>query len=225
MACEIQTHKKSPPSTQNRIVMTQRTSTKVSFANVEIREYARCLGNNPTLHHDGPSLSIDWKYKCKRTVSLDQYEQMKDKRSQTRALLHQKPLSFSSKKLQRLSGPIRWRIIQEHTKCTKEEIDANIEASYQTDRERQLCFENQDFEAIHIVLESTERKLRRFRQRLTKSYKQAKDHHKHQQQKQQRSKWNQISPVGPEMSPKNEFDTHNKSTKQVMKIKQRGLRI
>ena len=152
------------------------TTTKVSFGNVAIREYARCLGNNPTLSHDGPSLSIDWKYKCKRTVSLDEYEQMKEKRNHTQVMLHQKPLSFSARNFESLSGPIRWRIIREHTKCTNEEIQSNIEESYQADRQRQLCYENQGFEAFHIMLESAQRKLCRFHNKPRKGFSAAQPH-------------------------------------------------
>ena len=141
--------------------MTNRTNTKVSFTTVEIREYARCLGNNPTMYHDGPSLSIDWTYECKRTISLDEYEHNKARKAQTQLLLHQ--LACSDKQsFQSLPGCMRWKIIQEHTNCTDDEILANMKESYKTDQQRQLCFENQDLEVFHVMLESGQRKLRRF---------------------------------------------------------------
>lgn len=108
-------------------------------------------------------------------MSLDKYEEMKDRRYQTQVLLHQKPVKVSSMNCESLSGSIRWRIAREHTECTDDEIRSNIEDSYQTDRQRQLCFENQDLEAVHIVLESAQRKLRRFGQRAMVHFHQTKD--------------------------------------------------
>ena len=170
------------------------TTTKVSFSNVEIREYDRCLGNNPTSYHDGPSLSIDWNYKCRPAITLDEYEQIKDKKYHTQVMLHQKSLTCSSKNIQSLSGPIRYRIIRDHTQCTDDEIQSNIQESHQADRQRQLCLENQDFEVFHIVMESAQRKLGRFGQRVMMRVQKGRTR-KQRQGKPRWSRRNQICPV------------------------------
>ena len=47
----------------------QRNKT-LSFGTVEVREYARCLGDHPSASSDGPSLSLDWIYISRGTMSF-----------------------------------------------------------------------------------------------------------------------------------------------------------
>ena len=130
-------------------------SSKVSFGKVEVREYARCLGNHPTTFHDGPSLSIDWDYKVKLVIDVDEYEQSK----------HNSDNTNPNREIDIIPGKIRLRILRDHTDCTDEDIFLNILECKHTDHKRQMCVENQDMECFHILLESAQRKFRRFRQR------------------------------------------------------------
>jgi len=45
----------------------------VSFANVQVREYDLCLGDNPSVSTGAP-VSLDWSYKHESSCSLDEYE-------------------------------------------------------------------------------------------------------------------------------------------------------
>lgn len=46
----------------------------ISFGNVEIREYDRTVGVNPSCSDGGPALDLDWTYREKAPTSIDNYE-------------------------------------------------------------------------------------------------------------------------------------------------------
>lgn len=58
---------------------TNSTSSSVSFENITIREYAVCIGDNPSCSSGAP-ISIDWNYEEKATVPVELYEQHKPPR-------------------------------------------------------------------------------------------------------------------------------------------------
>ena len=62
---------KKPPS----IIGVQRSSSlrKVSFGHVDLREYRRIAGDNPSVS-DGCPLAIGWEYNCRGKVDIDSYE-------------------------------------------------------------------------------------------------------------------------------------------------------
>ena len=170
--------------TSSVITANEKSQSKVSFGNVEIREYARCLGNNPTTIHDGPSLSIDWHYSPSRVVDLDRYEHFKS----TTKHANSDPLDV-------VPGYQRVRIIREHTDCTDEEIELNVHECYLTDRQRYLCLESQELEVFHIAIENFQRKCRRFRQRMGKRNKKTRGEKKHQRQQQPTSMKTRVFPT------------------------------
>ena len=128
---------------------------RVSFGNVEVREYARCLGDHPTMHQDGPSLSIDWDYMTTNLIDLEKYEQTKPSKSAFRKVPH-------------VSGRRRRQILQEHTDCTEEELSRNVEECCEVEFQRQICIEDQEYEWIQVLLESAGRKSRRLGRRMRK---------------------------------------------------------
>jgi hypothetical protein len=119
----------------------------VSFDNVEIREYARCLGNNPSTTH-GPSLSLDWCYASMGMISLDDYEKSRPPRRRTDEM--------------QMPGFLRETILKQHTKCSKKEISESVKAIQVARHQRQMCLAVQEFEQWHVGLESLKRKFRRW---------------------------------------------------------------
>lgn len=67
----------APPVNSNKSMLVKPRShkTKVSFSNVEVRQYERILGDNPAVSC-GPPISIGWNYLEERTVRvpIDDYE-------------------------------------------------------------------------------------------------------------------------------------------------------
>jgi hypothetical protein len=125
----------------------------VSFDQVEIREYALCLGNNPATTH-GPPLSIDWDYNEAGTFGLEEYETTRPPRRITQGM--------------KVPGVVREEMLLDQTDVTKEQINATI-AAIQVDRQRrQICVAMQEFEEWHIPLETIRRRLRRFQKGISK---------------------------------------------------------
>jgi hypothetical protein len=120
----------------------------VSFDNVEIREYARCLGNNPATTN-GPSLSLDWCYAKMGTINLDDYELTRPPRRRMDEM--------------HTSGVQRLTILKEHTKCSKNDISESVEAIQIARHKRLMCVAMQEFEHWHVGLESLKRKVKRWR--------------------------------------------------------------
>jgi hypothetical protein len=120
----------------------------VSFDNVEIREYARCLGNNPATTN-GPSLSLDWCYAKMETINLEDYEKSRLPRRRTDEML--------------MPGVLRETILKQHTKCSKNDISESVKAIQSARHQRQMCVAMQEFEHWHVGLESLKRKFRRWR--------------------------------------------------------------
>jgi len=58
-----------------------RQNYKVHFGTVGIRQYERCLGDNPACSVGAP-VSIGWKYRCLTPVSVDQYEESANSREE-----------------------------------------------------------------------------------------------------------------------------------------------
>ena len=94
----------------------------VSFGKVEVRVCERVLGDNPACH-DGPSLSIGWKYETKQQVELDTWEKKRSKERRS----HDKLLLSADKreKIAKRSG------------FSKEEIQKNVETVAKHARRRE----------------------------------------------------------------------------------------
>jgi hypothetical protein len=120
----------------------------VSFNNVEIREYARCLGNHPSTT-SGPSLSLDWCYAKIGTINLEDYEKGRPPRRRTGEM--------------QMPGVLREIILQQHTECSKKDISESVKVIQSARHQRQMCVAMQEFEHWHVGLESLKRKFRRWR--------------------------------------------------------------
>ena len=131
--------------TTNNILLSKRV---VSFDNVEIREYARCLGNNPATTH-GPSLSLDWCYANMETINLEDYEKIRPPRRKAAEM--------------QIPGVLRETILKQHTECSKNDISESVKAIQSVRHQRQMCVAMQEFEYWHVGLESLKRKFRRWR--------------------------------------------------------------
>jgi len=65
------------PATSTRKL--KRTSSTVSFQSVNVREYERTLGDNPSCSY-GPPVTLDWEYSNEQSLSLDDYEKYRGMR-------------------------------------------------------------------------------------------------------------------------------------------------
>ena len=124
----------------------------VSFNEVEVREYARCLGSNPATTH-GPPLTIDWKYERKSSLPLDVYEE--DRPSKERR---------SISELQ-VPSTVREAMLRQHTDCTKQDIAEAVRQTRRARHERQITVAMQNYEPWHLLFESFQRKWARWTKR------------------------------------------------------------
>ena len=150
--------KTSPPpsssnladATKNRKAPTMKRA--VSFNQVEVREYARCLGNNPATTH-GPPVSIDWQYERKSSLPVDLYEE--ERPSQERRTISQ---------LQ-MPSTVREAMLRQHTDCTKQDIAKAVQQTRKARHERQLTIAMQNYEPWQLVFESLQRRWARWTKR------------------------------------------------------------
>ena len=143
-------------ASSNRTTMVStRTLAKrsVSFDVVEIREYARCLSHNPATTH-GPSIGIDWHYEDMGSYKITDYESARPPRRETSQM--------------QMPAALRESIIMQHTKCTKREISEHEREVRNARHQRQLSIALQDFEGYIIMFESLGRKVKRWRNGISK---------------------------------------------------------
>lgn len=125
----------------------------VSFDKIEIREYSRCMGNNPATTH-GPSLSLDWHYDHAGTYDLEEYEQSRpDRRA------HQQML---------IPGCVREEILLAHTDVTRKQMSKSVAEIKAARHSRQMCVAMQEFEDWAWLGETILRRLRRLRSGISK---------------------------------------------------------
>jgi len=126
---------------------------RVSFDKISVREYSRCMGNNPATTH-GPSISIDWEYEEVGTFSLEDYEANRLPLRQTSQLI--------------IPSRVRENIILEHTNATKQQINNSVSNIQAARHKRQMTFAMQQFEEFHIVAQSLQRKIKRLNSGISK---------------------------------------------------------
>lgn len=125
----------------------------VSFDKIEIREYARCLGNNPA-STCGPPLSIDWDYVEVGEIGVEAYEETRPPRRCTDQMV--------------VPERVREYIIYQHTDSTREEIDAVIQEVKKARSQRQMCVAMQDFDNLAVVFDTIKRRMKRIRKGVSK---------------------------------------------------------
>ena len=94
-------------ASQQKMSISPRSAGKsVTFTTVEVREYGRCLGDNPSVSRGAP-LSIDWSYKPATMRNLDEIVTQE---------------SSKRRKLRPLSSLERWEILRTSTSCSPRDI-------------------------------------------------------------------------------------------------------
>ena len=125
----------------------------VTFDSIEVREYARCLGNNPATTN-GPPLSIDWPYSKVGRFALEEYEEQRPPRRIANEMM--------------IPASLRESIILEQTDATKTLISAMKSEVQAVRHRRQLTVAMQEFEEWTLVFESLRRKFKRFKSGISK---------------------------------------------------------
>lgn len=148
---------------------------RVSFKNIEIREYPRCLGENPSVSA-GPPISIGWRHNQSYVLDLDQYENYKDgtdfeggdscqqssRRRRTSAEF-QLPRNLREEILREECAHDDQYAQEADVACTEEEIQGRVREIQKARRQRQASYAMQEFETFEIFLESCWRKLHKLR--------------------------------------------------------------
>jgi hypothetical protein len=93
----------------------KRTSSTVSFQSVNVREYERTLGDNPSCSY-GPPVTLDWEYSNEQSISLDDYEKYRGMRrnkctmrlpARTRETMLKINMGFSDEEVQAVEKAIK----------------------------------------------------------------------------------------------------------------------
>jgi hypothetical protein len=118
----------------------------VSFGLIQIREYNRVLGDNPTVRV-GPAMSIGWEFVQKKAVPVDVYEKRKCSRT-TSGL--------------RMCSILRKCILRHEFDVSLEEIRAAEKIARNIQRQRwQTIRQGKMAAAIEYAMESAKRKMHR----------------------------------------------------------------
>jgi hypothetical protein len=128
-------------------------TTRVSFNQIEIREYSRCMGDNPATTH-GPPLSIDWDYNVAGTYAVDEYEDTRPPRRVSQEFC--------------VPRAIREDILLTHTDVTKKEMKKTVEEIRTARHRRSMSVALQELEDYHRFGEFIARRFRRWRSGISK---------------------------------------------------------
>ena len=103
-----------------------RSSTKnfVSFAHVEIRNYAVTVGDNPSCLY-GPAISFDWEYTQHKSISIDDFEKLRSK-----SRLHEGELYMTSRVRQSILK--MWNVSEEEISTATDKREKIISQRYET---------------------------------------------------------------------------------------------
>jgi hypothetical protein len=132
-----------PPSQEN--ITLKKSSSKVSFQNVIIREYDLTLGDNPSVSY-GPPVSLDWNYSEEKAINLELYE---GNRPQRRSMRQMNINHYQRKHLLRMYGH------------TEEEIKQAKRDASKVSSQRAVTRQFLMFQKVEDVLESASRKAKR----------------------------------------------------------------
>ena len=114
----------------------------ISFGNVEIREYDRTVGVNPSCSDGGPALDLDWTYRERNPISIDNYENYRfydEPRRQTR---HMRLRCYQREKI--LINDHSVTMIEIHS--ARKQINKSIE-------QRKMTLLKMKFERFHLAEE------------------------------------------------------------------------
>jgi hypothetical protein len=125
----------------------------VSFDKIYIREYSRCLGDNPATTH-GPPLSLGWAYNIGGTYDLEEYEENRPQRRGNQQML--------------VPGSIREEILLSQSDVTRKQISKSVAEIKEVRHRRQMCVAMQEFEEWSWFGETIARRFRRLRSGVSK---------------------------------------------------------
>lgn len=103
------------------------TTTRIHFANVEIREYARTIGDNPSCS-SGPPVSISWEYAEAICLPLDAYEGSRPPRRSNLEMI--------------LPREFRQRMLKRDWEVTQTQIAAAVRANIKIKNQRRTTVNN-----------------------------------------------------------------------------------
>jgi hypothetical protein len=126
----------------------RRTSSQVSFKNVEVREYDRTLGDNPSCM-SGPPIQLDWSYSKESEICMEEYEKTKSMRRRR------------NRNVIRMGKAKRLDLLQNHLGYSQEEISAATKAKKDIQRARSMTNLTSSFWRVEDVAQSASRKLKR----------------------------------------------------------------
>jgi hypothetical protein len=115
---------------------------------VQIREYARCLGDNPSCS-SGPPVSIGWDYSDNTVVSLDKYEENRPPRRTNGQML--------------LPRSVRQEMLLKEWEVPRSQIASAVRTNIKVKNQRRQTVNNmsQKNEKIEKIVQSAGRKLKR----------------------------------------------------------------
>lgn len=134
--------------------LSERSTTKVSFASIHIRDYNRIVGDHPDAKA-GPPLAIGWAFVEKDAMDINTYEQQKAQAKEN----SDKPWMFG---LRRMTANRRRDLLQTEFEIPVEELDA-AEQQVQKVRKQRAQTNNQKklFTRTEEMMQSAKRKLQR----------------------------------------------------------------
>lgn len=124
-----------------------RMNRSVSFANVNIREYERILGDNPSVT-SGPPLAIGWRYVPEPIqMNLDDYENGKGSARSSAEYLVPKS--------------VRENLLREHADVSRREMVAAVRATQKEKAQRRKTVVNLSMQKTEERLEGAKRKIKK----------------------------------------------------------------
>mmetsp|Transcript_18727 Transcript_18727/g.22955 ORF Transcript_18727/g.22955 Transcript_18727/m.22955 type:complete len:304 (-) Transcript_18727:2740-3651(-) len=134
----------------------RRISSQVSFTNVEVREYDRTIGDNPSCM-SGPPISLDWSYSNVSEVSVDENEKIRDMRRRR------------IKNPTRMAKHKRLEILKNDLGYSEEEIKAATTEKKQIQRSRSLTNFVSPLWRVEHAAQSAKRKIARALKKVDKT--------------------------------------------------------
>jgi len=150
---EAKTRQVSIASTASSSTLPLMLTTRVSFNQIEIREYSRCMGDNPATT-EGPPLSIDWDYNVAGTYAVDEYECVRTPQRLCQTLC--------------VPRTIREDILLTQTDVTKTEMKKAVEEIRVARFRRSMSVASRELDGWHRVRECVARRFRRLQTGISK---------------------------------------------------------
>lgn len=130
----------------------RRSSSVVSFKSVEIREYDRTIGDNPSCM-SGPPISLDWSYSKEFEICIEQHEKSKE--------MGRNKNGRKKQVVQRLGKLKRIEMLQNQMGYSEEEIQLATKEKKDIQRSRSMTNLISPFWRVEHAVQSLQRKIKR----------------------------------------------------------------